>query len=226
MAASKKNRSTKSKSPNMTALAIEAVSYLSKVQDILPLDDGLIVRDRKAANGLLQFPTEALATTVDILEQEAERLPQFSIDDAREVLAYDEALKKVLVNAEALVVTLQRSLVKRRGAGVQQMLALYSWLNRLSRTDGSVVKHVEALAPHVVLHRRKKHAVKGGGNATTPTSPSPTAVTPTTAVHEATTAPSTVTPAPGATNGVVTTRTPTNGAPVLTNGASAPATPH
>ncbi len=145
---------------NLTALTTKAASYLSMAQDLLPLDDNLVERDRQVAVGLVQFPAEALATTIAILEAEPDRFRQFDLNVVRDSLTYEQAMMKVKAQAEALVSIIQRSLMKRHAAGIEQSLALYEWLQRLSRNDGTVVKHVESLAPFIVQHRSGKRKKK------------------------------------------------------------------
>jgi hypothetical protein len=149
----KKNETLLSQSKLTTAVNA-AVNHLSKAEELLPIDDDLIERDRKAAVALVKFPTEALETASEILEKEKGRLLSFDSAQVSSSLAYDVAMTKVLRQAEALVQSIQRSVWKNRAPGIEQTLILYAWLKRASRSDGSLVKYVDALAPHVVLRRR------------------------------------------------------------------------
>jgi hypothetical protein len=143
--------------------------------------------------------TEALQTASEILASEAGRLSTFDSSAVNDALTYDVAMTKVLRQAEALVTAIQRSLWKRRAPGMEQTLALYAWLKRGSvRVDGSLVKYVDALAPHVILRRRKASKVAKADASTSPP----------------------------ATPAGATTDAPPAAAPIVVNGASAPTTTH
>jgi hypothetical protein len=153
--------------PLTLAAAVDAASvFLSKAQAALPIDDDLIERDRKAAVAMIKFPTEALKAAQEILATEKGRFSLFDASQVSLALTYDESMNKVLRQAQALVTSIQRTLWKHRAPGVEQTLNLYAWLKRASRTDGTVVKYVDALAPHVVLQKRRgARASKGGAAA-------------------------------------------------------------
>lgn len=210
-----KNKKSAKKQSNLTAAVNAAVLHLSKAQAALPIDDNLIERDRKAAVALVKFPTEALQTAMEILETEKERTASFDHAKVSHALAYDMAMKKVLRQTEALVSSIQRTLWKNRAPGIEQTLALYAWLKRGSRHDGSLVKYVAALAPHVILQKRAATRAAKAANGASATAPAASVVVTPTATGTA---------KPAVTNGASP-----NGAPAataVTNGASAPPIAH
>lgn len=189
---------TKTDERKLAAAVATALTHLSKAQDVLPIDDDLIARDRKAAIALVRFPTEVLQAASEVLAAEPSRLSSFDSSAVNDSLTYDVAMTKVLRQAEALVAAIQTSLLKRRAPGIEQSLALYAWLKRGSvRTDGSLAKYADALAPHVILRRRR---------ASKAASPQPSTTPPATSAGASTSAPPVAAP--------------------VTNGASAPATAH
>jgi hypothetical protein len=155
------------------------VSLITQAQDALPLDGGLVEKARKSAPGLQHVPTEALAESASILEQEGSRFPSFDAQEARDAVDYEQSMATVVSAASALIAKAQASVLARRSKAAEQTLALYAVLKGQSRVDGSLREPVRRLSPllntrknpHQTKKQKERKAAKKESPAAAPAAP-------------------------------------------------------
>jgi hypothetical protein len=162
---SKKNHNVSG--ANIASLAKQATETLNKLQSSLPLDDDLLAHDRKVANIRKGVSTAAIETAVSILTEIGDKAGAFDLEGTREALAYETELSAVVLQARSLANRIETTISKRRSKAVATTSGLLRSLQGLARSDGSVIPHVERLAPFL-RKRGKKVAATAGANAPAP----------------------------------------------------------
>src|SRR4051812_31948833 len=99
-------------------VADEAAQVIVKLQELLPLDDDLLARDRKAANSRKGVPTAAIQAAVSILGEIGEKGAGFPLDETREALAFESELGNVVTQLRLLADRLEATINKRRSKAV------------------------------------------------------------------------------------------------------------
>jgi hypothetical protein len=178
---------TKPMTPDaVKVLADEAAQLLDNLQQMLPLDDGLLAHDRKVANIRQSVPTAAIETAVSVLEDLGDKGGGFDLEGTREALAFEKELGRVATKLHVLASRVDATILKRRSLAAATASALSRSLGVIARSDGTVTPHLDRLRPQL----KRKSPAKAAIPAPTSTdsgqavmAPSVT-ITPTGAVHQ------------------------------------------
>lgn len=160
---------------HVKAAADEAVALVAKLQEILPIDDDLLARDRTVAGCRQAIPTAAIEEAVSILEALGDKGGGFELEEARLALALESELGRVVERLGKLTMRLEGTILKRRSKAVAMTGGLYKGLQGMSRFDGSAIAHVRRLKPHLVRSRRaaSDRAAEATPTEAAPASPKP-----------------------------------------------------
>jgi hypothetical protein len=138
------------------AVADEAVQAIASVQESLPLDDGLLVHERKLVQARMSVSTEAIEASADILSEIGQKAGTFDLDGARDALAYRDAFTTVAAKLRLLADRIDASIMKRHSKAAGTASGLYRALKGQAHIDGTMVAYVERLAPSMKRGRGRK----------------------------------------------------------------------
>jgi hypothetical protein len=138
---SPKKRNSRAADP-LTALAKSVLARVRAVLDELPLDDAMTAREDKAAQVSARVPREALELTAFVLEREESLagVPGLDAKEAREALAYIDAMDYLAAGLRTALARVEKSRAKRRKQATEVTFALYGVLRGLDRAGARTVR--------------------------------------------------------------------------------------
>jgi hypothetical protein len=149
-------RSKSSKIDSFKQQVAKAKAFILDAQQTLPIDgDPVLPAEARSLRAVGITPTDALGAVAEILATHGTMFPTFDASGASDAFAYDVAMRDLASTARAFARRIDRSVLRRRAAPVNNAFALYAAAKAVGRVDEQLAEPVRRLGKLLVIGRRR-----------------------------------------------------------------------